>query len=55
MQEKKWSDAKEFYSKGIAVLIGKTDEVKWDQPEDHAAEEEKRKVLLEQLYGNRAR
>lgn len=53
VQEKKWSDAKEFYSKGLAVLQSKED--KWDQPEDLAKEESQRKLVLEQLYSNRAR
>lgn len=55
VQEKKWSDAKEFYTKGIAVLTSKIDEVKWDKPEDPVVEDEKRTLLLEQLHSNRAR
>lgn len=51
--EKKWGDAKEFYSKGIAVLVDK-DEDKWDKPEDPVAESKMRKTLEEQLYVNRA-
>ena len=54
VQERKWSDAREFYTKGLAVLQNK-DEKKWDQPEDPAQEETKRKLLTEQLYINRAR
>lgn len=54
VQEKKWSDAKEFYTKGIAVLQHK-EEGKWDQPSDPAQEEKQRKLLTEQLYINRAR
>lgn len=54
VQEKKWSDAKEFYTKGIAVLQSK-DEAKFDQPEDLADEEKKRQLLSEQLHINRAR
>lgn len=54
VQQKKWSDAKEFYTKGIAVLVNK-DESKWDTPEDPQEESRLRKLLAEQLYGNRAR
>ena len=54
VREKKWSDAKEFYTKGIAVIQSKED-AKWDQPEDPAKEESQRKLVLEQLYSNRAR
>ncbi|KIW66282.1 hypothetical protein, variant [Phialophora macrospora] len=52
--EKKWSDAKEFYTKGIAVLSDK-DEDKWDKAEDQATEESQRTLLIEQLHVNRAR
>ncbi|EHY58891.1 Hsp70/Hsp90 co-chaperone cns1 [Exophiala dermatitidis] len=51
--EKKWSDAKEFYSKGIAVLVDKSED-KWDKPADMEAEMKQRKALEEQLYTNRA-
>lgn len=54
VQAKQWSDAKEFYTKGIAVLQNK-DEAKWDQPEDPAKEAKLRRLLTEQLHGNRAR
>ena len=54
VQAKKWSDAKEFYTKGIAVIQSK-DEAKWDKPEDPVKEARLRQTLLEQLYGNRAR
>jgi len=54
VQVKKWSDAKEFYTKGLAVLHSK-EEGKWDQPDDPIEEEKKRKLLSEQLYANRAR
>ncbi|OAL34989.1 hypothetical protein AYO20_05704 [Fonsecaea nubica] len=52
--EKKWKDAKEFYTKGLAVLTAK-DEDKWDKPEDETAEEKLRVLLHEQLLVNRAR
>lgn len=54
VQEKKWSDAKEYYTKGIAVLQDK-DEVRWDQPDDGAKEQKLRLLLNEQLHINRAR
>ncbi|KAJ5902789.1 hypothetical protein N7495_003317 [Penicillium taxi] len=43
VQEKRWIDAKEFYTKGIAVIYAKED--KWDKPEDL----EKEKKLLRQM------
>ena len=52
--EKKWSDAKEFYTKGIAVLADKSDD-KWDKAQDQDAEEKQRSLLNEQLHVNRAR
>jgi len=54
IKEKKWSDAKEFYTNGI-VLLRSTDEAKWDKPENMEDEEQKRLVLNEQLHINRAR
>lgn len=51
--EKKWKDAKEFYTQGIAVLGDKSED-KWDKAEDDAAEERQRTTLEEQLYVNRA-
>lgn len=50
----KWSDAKEFYTKGIAVLQDK-DETRWDQPENVEQEGKQRILLSEQLHINRAR
>jgi hypothetical protein len=52
--EKKWTDAREFYTKGIAVLAEKS-EGNWDKAEDQAAEEKQRTLLNEQLHVNRAR
>jgi hypothetical protein len=52
--ERKWGDAKEFYTKGLAVLADKNDD-KWDQPEDAARETKQRLLLNEQLHVNRAR
>lgn len=48
----KWIDAKEYYTKALAVLNAKED--KWDQPED-PEEEAKLLVQLEEAsYSNRA-
>jgi tetratricopeptide (TPR) repeat protein len=54
VKEKSWTDAKEFYTKGIAVLNAK--EGKWDQPKPEEIEDEERKVtaLREVVYVNRA-
>lgn len=51
--EKKWSDAKEFYTQGIAVLVDKTED-KWDKPADMDEEQKQRTALEELLYVNRA-
>src|SRR5882757_10568089 len=51
---KKWKDAKEFYTQGIAVLGDKSED-KWDTAEDVAAETKQRIILEELLYVNRAR
>ena len=50
---KKWIDAKEFYTKGLAVLTDKS-EGKWEKGEDAELEEKKEKALTEQIYVNRA-
>ena len=54
VKEKKWTDAKEFYTKGIAILNAK--EGKWDQPKLEEIEEEVKRVqaLREIVYVNRA-
>ena len=52
--EKKWTDAREYYTKGIAVIHDK-DETKWEEPEDVEEERKKRAILIEQLLVNRAR
>ncbi|KAL2821396.1 hypothetical protein BDW59DRAFT_150049 [Aspergillus cavernicola] len=51
-KEKRWTDAKEFYSKSIAVLRSKED--KWDKPEDEAEEEKLLRQVEEASYINRA-
>lgn len=53
VQEKAWKDAKEFYSKGVAVLTTK-EEDKWEKAEDFDEEMKRRKTLEEQIYVNRA-
>lgn len=50
--EKTWTDAREFYSKGLAVLAAK--EEKWENPENPALEAQRRKSLEETLRANRA-
>lgn len=54
VQVKQWTDAREFYNKGVAVLQDKN-EARWEKPEDLAQEQKKRLLLSEQLYSNRAR
>ncbi|PLB34934.1 HSP70/90 family co-chaperone CNS1 [Aspergillus candidus] len=51
-REKRWVDAKEFYTKAIAILQAKVD--KWDQPEDLAAEEKLKREVEEASFINRA-
>ncbi|OJI91253.1 hypothetical protein ASPTUDRAFT_26718 [Aspergillus tubingensis CBS 134.48] len=51
-REKRWADAKEHYSKGIAVLLAKED--KWDKPEDEKEEARLRREVEEACYINRA-
>ncbi|KAL1981995.1 hypothetical protein VTN96DRAFT_1961 [Rasamsonia emersonii] len=49
---KNWKDAKEFYTKGIAVLNAKED--KWDKPEDLEKEQKMLREAREACYINRA-
>ncbi|KAL4749010.1 hypothetical protein BDW72DRAFT_179106 [Aspergillus terricola var. indicus] len=51
-REKRWIDAKEYYTKGIAVLRSK--EQKWDKPEDEKEEERLLREVEEASYINRA-
>ncbi|KAL4932019.1 HSP70/90 family co-chaperone CNS1 [Aspergillus undulatus] len=51
-REKRWIDAKEYYTKGIAVLRSK--EQKWDKPEDEKEEEKLQSEVEEASYINRA-
>lgn len=53
VKEKMWRDAKEFYTKGIAVLMDKSEE-KWEKPEDPELEAKRERELAEQIYINRA-
>ncbi|OJJ59690.1 hypothetical protein ASPSYDRAFT_30537 [Aspergillus sydowii CBS 593.65] len=49
-REKRWIDAKEYYTKGIAVL--KSNEQKWDKPEDEEEEQRLRREVEEASYIN---
>jgi hypothetical protein len=53
VKAKMWSDAREFYTKGIAVLTDKSAD-KWEKAEDPDLEGKKEKELEEQCYTNRA-
>ena len=50
---KRWNDAKEFYTKGVAVLTSNADD-KWDKPKNEQEEAASLKILEEQIYVNRA-
>ena len=52
VKAKKWTDAKEFYSKGIAVLIDTSN--KYEKSDDIKAEQWEQRLLEEVLYANRA-
>ena len=52
VQEKRWIDAKEFYTKSIAVIYAKED--KWDKPEDPEAEKRLLRQMEELSHINRA-
>ena len=51
-REKRWLDAKEFYSKAIAVILAKED--KWDKPGKHQEEQKLLRQAEEASYINRA-
>ena len=53
VKEKRWRDAKEFYSKGIAVLTDKRGE-KWGRGEGPEEDKARERSLEEQCYVNRA-
>ncbi|CAG8195763.1 unnamed protein product [Penicillium salamii] len=52
VQQLKWIDAKEFYTKALAVINAKED--KWEKPEDPKEEAELLVKLEEASYSNRA-
>lgn len=52
MSEKRWIDAKEMYTKSIAVVYAKED--KWEKPEDLKAEEKLLRQMEEVSHNNRA-
>lgn len=54
VKAKQWKDAKEFYTKGIAVLTTKGADDKWEKGEEPELEAKKEKELEEQIYVNRA-
>src|SRR5271163_5015772 len=54
VKAKMWRDAKEFYTKGVAVLTAKGADDKWEKGEDPELEAKKEKELEEQIYVNRA-
>lgn len=51
-REKRWTDAKEFYTKSIAVLTAKED--RWEKPEDPEQEKKLLREVEEASYINRA-
>ncbi|GLI81837.1 HSP70/90 co-chaperone [Penicillium ochrochloron] len=52
VSEKRWIDAKEMYTKSIAVVYAKED--KWEKPEDLKAEEKLLRQMEEVSHNNRA-
>jgi hypothetical protein len=52
VQERRWIDAKEFYTKAIAVIYAKED--KWEKPEDIDAEKKLLRQMEELSHINRA-
>jgi hypothetical protein len=52
VSEKRWIDAKEMYTKSIAVVCAKED--KWEKPEDLKAEEKLLRQMEEVSHNNRA-
>ncbi|KAJ5483032.1 hypothetical protein N7539_006478 [Penicillium diatomitis] len=52
VQEKRWIDAKEMYTKSIAVIFAKED--KWEKPEDPEAEKKVLRQMEELSHVNRA-
>jgi hypothetical protein len=53
-KERNWRDAKEFYTKGIAVLNVKAEDDKWEKPTDLAKEKAMQREAREACYVNRA-
>ncbi|OJJ49071.1 hypothetical protein ASPZODRAFT_1392365 [Penicilliopsis zonata CBS 506.65] len=51
-REKRWIDAKEFYTKSITVVMAKTDQ--WEKPEDAEKEKKMLREAEEASYINRA-
>ena len=53
VKNQKWSDAKEFYTKALAVLTDKSQET-WKKGEDPESAAQKERELQEQCFTNRA-
>ena len=53
VQTEMWSDAKEFYTRGIAVLTDQSED-RWEKGEDPEADAQKEQQLEEHCYANRA-
>lgn len=53
VKEKRWDDAKKFYTKAIAVLTDKSKD-KWETTGDAEVEARNEKHLEEQCFTNRA-
>lgn len=53
VKEKQWSDAREFYTRGIAVLTDNRAE-RYEKAEDAEGELREEKELEESIYANRA-
>lgn len=51
-REKRWLDAKEFYSRAVAVILAKED--KWDKPGNYQEEQKLLRQAEEASYTNRA-
>lgn len=50
-REKKWNDAREFYGKAVATVLG---DDKWEKPEDPVEAAKQEQETLEASYVNRA-
>ena len=53
VKRQKWTDAKEFYTKAITVLLDKSED-RWETRKNSESEDKQEEQLLEQCYINRA-